>query len=145
MLFVLMLILAASLMTLILSGVFSGARAKWAGFVIGGLVVIDLARADAPWIVYYDYKEKYVTSPIIEKLREKPYEHRVTAELMPLSQGFLVPGYAGQLYYAEWLQHHFQYYRIQSLDIIQLPREPEFDRAYMSAFQPNPATLRTLF
>ena len=145
MLFLLLLILSGALLTLILSGVFAGTRARWAVFLIGALVVMDLARADTQWIVYYNYKDKYATNPIIEKLREKPHEYRVTAELMPLSRGFLLPGYAGQLYYAEWLQHHFQYYRIQSLDIIQLPREPEFDRAYMSAFQPNPATIRTLF
>jgi len=28
------------------------------------------------------------------------------------------------LYNVEWKQQHFQYYDIQSLDIIQMPREP---------------------
>src|SRR5438552_8794856 len=106
---------------------------------------MDLARTDNQLNVYYNYKYKYATNPIIEKLREKPHEYRVTAELMPLSQGFLLPGYAGQLYYAEWLQHHFQYYRIQSLDISMLAREPAFDKAYRSALQANPPAIRALF
>ena len=137
--FVLILLLSVGVLTLILCGAFSGHRVKWAGVALGVLLVIDLSRADTPWIVYYNFKEKYATSTIIEKLREKSYENRVTAELLPLTRAWLATErgqFFGAFYYEEWLQHHFQYYRVQSLDIIQLPRQPEFDKAYMTAFRP---------
>ncbi len=143
--FIVFLVLSIALVTLIVSGVFSGARATWAGFATGLLLVVDLARADIPWMVYYNYKDKYATNPIIERLRESSYERRVSTELMPLSRAFLLPGNASQLYYGEWLQHHFQYYRIQALDIIQLPREPEFDKAFMVALRPSPQAIYALF
>src|SRR5438876_337652 len=57
MLFVLMLIVSVGLLTLIMSGVLSGLRSRWGVVALGVLLVIDLARADAPWIVYWNYKE----------------------------------------------------------------------------------------
>jgi hypothetical protein len=38
----------------------------------------------------------------------------------------------------EWLQHHFQYYNIQTPDIIQWPRMPIMDRKFAGAFGPRP-------
>lgn len=160
-LFVLFLLLSVTLVTLILSGVFSRERTKLAGILLGLLLIVDLVRADLPWIVHYNYKEKYATNPIIDQLREKTDERRVTAELAPMTRFYMVdpgaasklaemagtqlPGSQAELFapisgfytplYFEWLQHHFQYFRIQSLDIIQMPRVPEFDLAYMNAFR----------
>ena len=149
-LFVLVLVVSVALQTLIMSGILSGVRSNWAMLAIGLVTVLDLARADSPWIVYWNYKQKYASNPIIDALREKPYEHRVTAKLAPLSGQFLVdyrdqeaPVFI-QVYFGEWLQHHFQFYRIQSLDIIQMPREPEFDKAYMTALRPAPPALYTI-
>jgi len=144
MLFVLVLVLSVALLTLILSGVLSGVRAKWAMVVLGILMVVDLARADAPWIVYWNYKDKYASNPVIEFLRQQRYYGRATAELAPISRQWLVNDARSVLpgLYFEWLQHHFQYYRIQSLDIIQMPREPEFDKAYMQNFSPFKRTER---
>ncbi|PYK99880.1 MAG: hypothetical protein DME19_07095 [Verrucomicrobia bacterium] len=142
-LFILFLMLSIALLTLMLSGAFSGRKAKWAGVALGLLLVIDLSRADVPWIVYYNYKDKYAANPIIDLLRDKPVEHRITAEITPLSRQYLINEDGANfqaLYYGEWLQHHFQYYRIQSLDIIQLPRAPEFDLGYMRAFLPATQT-----
>src|SRR5207248_1387231 len=86
-----------------------------------------------------DYKQKYASNPIIDLLREKPQEHRVAGELAPLTRSYLVND-RGQnfaaLYGYEWLQHLFQYYRVQSLDVIQMPRQPEFDSAYLANFSP---------
>jgi hypothetical protein len=39
-----------------------------------------------------------------------------------------------QLYRLEWAQHHFLFYNIQSLDIIQMPRMPEDLKAFEEAF-----------
>ena len=138
-LFVLFFGLSAFVVVLLLSGAFARPRAKWAGLTVGALLVIDLVRADLPWIVYQDYKYIYATNPIIDFLRMAPHEKRVTAELVPLTRAWLLDKqteYFGALYYQEWLQHHFQFYRIQSLDIIQMPRVPEFDLAFMKAFRP---------
>ena len=76
--FVLFFVLAAGLMLLIFSGGFAGARARWGAVLLGLLLVVDLGRANQPWVVYWDYQEKYASNPIIDRLREKPYEHRVT-------------------------------------------------------------------
>src|SRR5206468_137551 len=54
--FVLFLALAVWLVTLILSGAFSGVRAKWGGALLVLLVVVDLGRANLRWPIYWDYK-----------------------------------------------------------------------------------------
>ncbi|PYJ96581.1 MAG: hypothetical protein DME23_19970 [Verrucomicrobia bacterium] len=143
--FILFLVLSIAVLTLVLGGAFSGRKAKWAGVALGLLLVIDLSRADVPWIVYYNYKDKYATNPILDLLKDNEggtgaaklpgatWERRVTAELVPMTRTFVLEP---KLYF-EWLQHHFQFYRIQSLDIIQMPRQPEFDAAYMKAFRPS--------
>src|SRR5256886_6086956 len=142
--FLLILVLSIAVLTLILAGAFPGPKAKWAGVALGLLLIIDLSRADVPWIVSYNYKDKYATNPILDLLKRSEehtselqlpgatWERRVTAELVPMTRTFVLEP---KLYF-EWLQHHFQFYRIQSLDIIQMPRQPEFDVAYMQAFRP---------
>jgi hypothetical protein len=141
-LFILVLIVSAALLTLILSGVLSGLRAKWAVIALGALLVIDLARADAPWIVYWNYKQKYATNPVVDFLRQQHFQGRVTGQLAPLSSEFLIND-SGRIFpalYFDWLQHQFQYYRVQSLDIIQMSHMPELDNAYLRAFRsPNEA------
>jgi len=118
------------MITLILSGAFAGRRAKAGGILLGLLLVADLGRANLPWIKHVDYKEKNATNQIIEMLREKPYEHRVA--ILPFRAP---PQYSlfDQLYRIEWAQHHFPYYNIQSLDVIQMSRVPEDLAAFESA------------
>lgn len=119
--FVLFFVLGAGLVLLILAGVFAGRRAKWAGILLGLLVVVDLGRAARPWIVWWDYPYKYATNPIIDILRQKPYEQRVAFlpfRMPPQMEMFQ------QLYRIEWAQHHFLYNNIQSLDVVQMPRMP---------------------
>ncbi|MBU6399776.1 MAG: hypothetical protein KGS61_05610 [Verrucomicrobia bacterium] len=108
----------------VMSGRLSGARAKWTGLVLGALLVVDLARANAPWIVYYNYREKYASNPVVDFLRERPYEKRVTALRFNVpAAAQSVAEFFQQLYYGDWVQHLFQYYRVQSLDLVQMPRE----------------------
>jgi hypothetical protein len=129
---------AIVLLTLIMAGCFAGTRAKWGGLFLGAFLVLDLGRANLPYIIHWDYKQKYEVgslNPIEEILRDKPYEHRV-AKLLPAplstpSQFQLFD----QLYGIEWTQHHFLYYNIQSLDIIQMPRTSEDLLAYMNALR----------
>lgn len=117
--------LGALLLALIFSGAFAGGRARWAGILLGALLVLDLGRADLPWIVFWNYPQKYASNPIVNILRQKPYEQRV-ADLRSDSL-------FEQLYRIEWSQQLFTYYNIQSLDIIQMSRMPEDLAAYQTA------------
>ena len=129
---------AIVLLTLIMAGCFAGKRAKLGGLFLGAFLVMDLGRADLPYINYWDYKQKYEVgslNPVEKILCDKPYEHRV-AKLLPAplstpSQFQLFD----ELYGIEWTQHHFYYYNIQSLDIVQMPRMPEDLQAYMGALR----------
>ena len=104
-----------------------GAVAKWA-IALGLLIVIDLTRANSPWIQYDDYKYKYEGSnPLISALAKSPHEGRVT--LSPLPSGTL-----GQLYRIEWLQQQFLYNNIQSLDLVQMPRMASDHEAFERRF-----------
>ena len=67
-------------------GVFSGRRAKWAAVLLGVLVTIDLARSDVPWIQHYDYRDQYVSNPILDVLKDKSFEHRTVVFPLQLAQ-----------------------------------------------------------
>ena len=142
--FLLFLAAAIALVTLVLSGAFRGPKAKLGGILLGLLLVVDLGRANQPWIIAWNYAEKYATNPIIDFLRKQPYEHRVAGLPRWILQVFQVPQQLAkdeeevrQLYNIEWAQHHFLYYNIQSLDLIQLPRMPEDLRSYEAKFSPQ--------
>jgi hypothetical protein len=103
-----------------------------------------LGRANLPYIVHWDYKQKYdidsanptnSTNPIINFLREKPCEYRVAYGLpWPLQTPSQFDLFA-ELYRIEWAQHHFPYYNIQSLDKIQMSRMPVDLTAYEGALR----------
>ena len=125
---------------LLVSGALSGRKLKWAGIVVGLLLLVDMLRANAPWVQYQDYKQKYAGNPIIDILADKPYEHRVATKLFPFGQSYLAnnPQVMGLM--DEWMQHLFQYYNIHSLDVIQMPRPSEFERAFMEKLRPTSDT-----
>jgi len=134
--FVLLFMLAAGLFVLVSAGVFAGRRARLGGILLGVLLVVDLGRANLPYIIHWDYKQKYESNAILDFLREKPYEHRV------IGLPFNVPSQLsifGELYRIEWAQHHFPYYNIQSLDLVQRPRVPAAEEAYEMAMAPRSA------
>lgn len=131
--FVLFLLLSVASLILLMSGFLAGSRQRWAAVLLGVVLVADLARANAPWLVYYDYKEKYATNPILEFLRKETARHRV--QVFPFSLNN--PEFAffqQQYYYVTWLQNLFQYYNIRSLDVIQEPRMGADKAAYRAAF-----------
>ena len=125
--FVIFLAISVAILALILSGALGGARARWASLLIGLVLIVDLARADMPWIIYYNWKEKYASNPIIDLLKDKPYEHRVAVLPFQLNQQF---GTFQQFYHVEWLQHHFPFYNVQSLDMPQDPRPAADKQAF---------------
>ncbi|MBI3878283.1 MAG: YfhO family protein [Verrucomicrobia bacterium] len=126
--FILFFALSVLFVTCIVSGALAGRRATFAVVMLGVLLVTDLSRANAPWIIYYNYKDKYASNAIIDTLRDKPWEHRATALQTPFYQ----------FYHQEWLQHQFPFYHIQSLDIAQEPRPPQEKIDYRMGFTNSP-------
>lgn len=128
---------AIVLFILVVTGAFSGKRAWAGGLLLGAFIVADLGRANLPWIIHWDYKQKYASNDIIDILRDKPYEHRITD--LPSDTVF------EELYRIEWMQHHFPYYNIQCSDIIQSSRVASdlatYDMALPALPMPAPAYL----
>ena len=142
--FVLLLALAVGLVVFVSAGLFAGRRARLGGILLGVLLVADLGRADLPYIIHWDYKQKYdidsvnpaiSTNPIVNFLRDKPYEHRVAYALPWPMQTPPQFGLFYEFYRIEWAQHHFPYYNIESLDKIQMPRMPVDLEAFESALR----------
>lgn len=141
--FILVLSASVLVVAMILSGTLAGRRAKWAAFLLVLILGVDLTRADIPWIIYWNYKVKYASNPVVDQLRDKPYEHRVAILPFPPPQELSL---LDPIYRIEWTQHLFLYNNIQSLDIIQMPREPEDYHAFESAlrFLGTPDTMHLL-
>jgi len=119
---------AVALLLVVISGYFNGPRANIGALMLGGLLIFDLGRANLPWIIHWDYKQKYEVgslNPIVEFLRNKPYEHRVAGLPFHPPQGLEL---FDDLYKIEWVQHLFLYYNVQFLDIIQMSRAREDSR-----------------
>lgn len=122
---------AGALGALVFTGVLSGPRARGAGWVLGMFLVADLLRANQPWVVYWKVEDKYAPNPLLDTLRQRPHEQRVA--VLPLR---LTPELAllQNLYHAEWLQHAFRFYNIQSLDVVQDPRPSVDNELYRARF-----------
>jgi hypothetical protein len=141
--FLLLFAAAIALLTLTIAGYFNGPRAKTGAMLLGAFLLFDLVRADLPYVIHWDYKLKYEVgslNPIEDFLRNKPYEHRVAG--LPFDSQQPLRGYdnafgGSGIYRIEWTQHHFLYYNIQCLDIIQMSRMPENLKAYMEALSPR--------
>lgn len=128
--YVLFLTLGAGLIVLIMSGALAGQRAKYGAILIGVLLAADLWRADRYWVLPVNYVQKNAANEVLDFLATKPYEHRVA--ILP----FRAPpqyGLFDEVYRLEWAQHHFHFYNIQSLDVVQMPRIPEDLAAFEDA------------
>jgi hypothetical protein len=129
--FILFFFLAAGLLVLIFSGAFAGKRTVWGAFFLGLLLLADMGLANRPWIIYWDYQDKYASNPIIDRLRDQPYEHRVALAPINLQSSLAV---LRQVYRIQWLQHQFPYYNIQSFDVVEMPRMPVDFSAFLKMF-----------
>jgi hypothetical protein len=104
-------------------------RAGWVALAL--LMLVDLARADLPWIRYYNFEQTYAANPVLDFLQTAPYEHRVTGRISPRGLGAGLFSPLGQLY-LHWVQNDFPYRKIQTLDFAQWPRTPQLDLSYMN-------------
>jgi hypothetical protein len=136
--FVLFLALSVAGLAFAFSGAFAGKRSKLGGFLLGCVLVADLGRADLPYIIHWDYEQKYEVgpvklNPVVKFLSEKPYEQRVA--LLPLPAPQQMEWFCGQggMYKIEWSQQLFPYYNILQLDIIQMARRTEDFMAFETA------------
>ena len=129
--------LAAGLMILIFSGAFAGKRASYGGLLLGLLLLADLGIANQPWIIYWNYKEKYASNPVIDLLRDKPYEHRVALAPVHLPPELMV---LKKLYKYEWLQQQLPFYNVQSFDVVEMRRWPEDMSAFMNVLSQTNVT-----
>ncbi len=129
---------AVGLILALLSGYFTGTRARTGALLLGAFLILDLGRANLPWVIHWDYKQKYEVgslNPVVDFLAKRPYENRVAYGVpWPLSTPSQFEWF-DQLYKIEWMQHQFPYYNIQSLDIIQMPRTPEDMKAFEQVMQ----------
>jgi len=129
--------LAIGLVAVVIAGYFNGPRAKIGGLLIGGFLIFDLVRADLPYVIHWDYKQKYevgTLNPVVDFLSKKPFENRVAGLPFQAPQGMEL---LDQVYRIEWMQHLFLYYNIQCLDLIQMSRMPEELKAYYEALAPR--------
>ncbi|MGP8197904.1 MAG: hypothetical protein ACLQU4_00195 [Limisphaerales bacterium] len=116
-----------------LSGAFSGRRAIWAWVILGAIMIFDLSRADAPWVRYYDYEQKFSMNPVVDLLRHDPWEHRVMSRFLPTGGYIPGDGALGALCHW-WLENDYLANNIESLELDQAPRLPDLDRTYIDNF-----------
>jgi hypothetical protein len=130
--------LALSVLALTLAAIgwFSGARSRAVWWVLGSILVIDMVRANFPWVKTYDYRARYQSNVVLDLLKDRPWEHRVSAYLSPQRMGLLIATTEFAYLQKEWLENQFQFFNIQSIDIDQMARTPELEKIYIQAFQP---------
>jgi hypothetical protein len=132
-LFIVFFAASAGVVIAILSGAWSGSRAAWAWVFLGAIMILDLGRADVPWVRYYDYKYKYSMNPVVDFLRHEPWEHRVMSRFSPTGGYIPGDGNLGALCHW-WLENDYLANNIESLEIDQAPRLPDLDRNYINTF-----------
>jgi len=116
-------------------------------WLLGGFLIFDMGRANLPWVVHWDYKQKYEVgslNSVVKFLADKPYEHRVAG--LPIEPQHQLRGYdswfgGSGLFRIEWMQHHFPYYNIQSLRYRPDAAHARGHEVYKEALAPrDPAT-----
>jgi hypothetical protein len=151
--FVVILSGAVVIFSLVLTGTLAHRRLRPGMLCLGALLVLDLGRANLPWIVYFSYPSKYASNPVLDILRDHPNEHRVAT--LPIGMAPFEPdnrhliglaNYWSEFYNVEWTQHLFPYYNIQTLDLVQMRVMPPDMKAFMRAlgFRGTPGTERLL-
>jgi hypothetical protein len=69
--------------------------------------------------------------PLINTLAQALFQRQGPTETQRIIQQY---AQLQEIYGLDWLQHHFQFYRIPSLDLVQLPRMPALDANYRAVW-----------
>ena len=121
--------LATALLTMAFCGALAGRRAVWGGAGLVLLLVADLGLANQPWIVYWNYHEKYASDLITDRLRlDPPYAHRVA--LCPNNSPNNLQ--LSKMYKVVWQQQLFPFYNIESCEVVEMSRMPEDFGAFIA-------------
>jgi hypothetical protein len=123
----------------ILSGAWAGKRMIWAWVFLSAIMICDLCRADAPWVRYFDYEQKYSMNPVVDILRKEPWEHRVVSRFSPMGGYDMGQDSTFAQLCHWWLENDYPYNDIQSLEIDQAPRMPVLDSSYLGNFMVHSA------
>ena len=137
--FIGLLVCSSVLVMLTMSRWFSKSRQTLWTVLFFALVLVDLGKSNLPWIVHYDYKAKYAEDDLIKFLEKDSPQQRVTTwqyQLFENPQLITILNNLESLYRAEWIQHQFPYYNIQSLEYAQEPREATENAAFRAALHP---------
>lgn len=135
-------LVSAGLLVLILSGAFTGKRARTGAILLGLVLIADLAPANRPWIVFWNYQYKYASNPVIDLLRQNPYDHR--AVLVPIAWPSQMTIFH-TLYKTEWMEQQFPYYDVQTFDVVEMPRVPEDFSAFSKLLNENAGSDASIF
>lgn len=118
---------------LLLGGAFGGGRISWMWILLGLIMFVDLERADAPWVRYYDYQQKLSPNPVVDFLKHDPWEHRVMSRFEP--RGAYIPSDGNLPGLCHWLlENDYLANNIESLEIDQAPRLPDLDSTFIGNF-----------
>lgn len=132
-------VVSCFVLALVASGRFSGAKLGWGLGFLGLILVIDLARAATPFVLHFNFQRRYEPNAVTEFLRNTPWLHRVVARPHPqVRSTFSSPSDgAWPAVHNQWLEHQLPFNEIQTLDIWQMPRQPELDKAMLDGFKPE--------
>lgn len=111
--------------------------------LIGLFMTFDMGRANLPWIQHFDANAKYQKDELIKALEPVATKDGARVTVAPFENDQYM-NIVAQLYRAEWLQHQFPYYDINSIDVPQEPRPMADFAQFQNALSPtnNPARLR---
>ena len=132
-----------TLMYLVFKGTFHKGKMGWLGAIIAALLLLDMGRANLPWIQHFNAGIKYDKDVLIDTLEPVASQAGARVTIAPFDGNKNINVLA-QLYRAEWLQHQFPYYNINSIDISQEPRPAADFLTFQNALSPtgNPENLR---
>lgn len=93
----------------------------------------------SPFVLTFNHQRRYEPNAVTEFLRQNFWEHRVVARPHPQIRSTLSDGQDGTwpAVHNQWLENQMPYNQIQTLDIWQMPRQPEYDKAMLDGFRPT--------
>ena len=132
-------ILTLLVMALWIAGRFRHGNSAAPFLAIAGLMTVELGMAATPFILHYDYPHRYESNAVLGLLAKEPWLGRVTARIFPDQRATLSgPGPSlWSLLQNQWMEQQFPFFRIQELDIWQMPRMPERDAELLAALRPG--------